>query len=148
MKDIEKKIRSHEYPNPERIGINEADLKLHFQDFGEANQNKISWKDILILVPAWAVLLTADFRDTWLIKGSELRGFYAALLILGTLSYLKIIWWHIQHLLMWLTKKIKEWFRGTSDNLWLSDYCKKYKHLSDSVDKVESIKTIIDAFRK
>lgn len=141
--------RHHIYPSPDDITINEADFKLQLQDFGKANKNKISWKDILILISAWAILVTANFNSIevpWKIDGLTLRGLYAALLVIGTLGYFIKIWWHVQRLVLWATKKIGMWiFKiDESGHVKLSDYCKKYGHISNAVDKVESIKTIID----
>lgn len=142
-------MRPFIYPTPDSITMNEADFKLHLRDFGEANQNKISWKDLLILVPAWAVLLTANFKDVGFINGFELRGLYAALLLLGTLSYFKIIWWNMQYLSVLIFKKIARWVlkKEKDDPLRLSDYYRKYRHLTNPVDKVESIKTVINEFK-
>lgn len=136
------------YPTPDDIVINEADFKLHLQDFGEANRNKISWRDILVFVPAWAVLLTADFKSVefyWKINGPSLKGFYAALLVIGTLSHFKKISWHVKRFSFWFGKKIKGWFskKVKTEDLKLSDYCKQLKHISDPIDKVEAIKSII-----
>src|SRR3989344_4080684 len=93
----------YKYPNPDFVSINEADFKILMNDFGEANRTRVSFKDILIIVPAWVVIFTAKFNEIGGISGLTLMGFYAALMVCGTLIYIIGAYPQIKH---WIRKII------------------------------------------
>lgn len=75
----------HKYPDPNKIEINEADFELELRNYRRSLKNKISWSDLLLLIPAWAILFTSNFRDFWIFSGEQIKGAYFILIAIGTL---------------------------------------------------------------
>jgi len=73
------------YPDPDEIKINEANLELRLRDCKDHLKNRPSWSDLLILVPAWAILFTSNFHNILIFSGAQLKGAYSVFMIIGTL---------------------------------------------------------------
>jgi hypothetical protein len=86
-KNIKSKI--YKYPNPDKIQINKANFELKLRDYKASVKNKFAWKDLLFLLPAWAILLTSNFNNVWLLSGEEVKGIYFAFMVFGTLDLFK-----------------------------------------------------------
>jgi hypothetical protein len=87
-----KKVKSviFEYPDPDKIQINKANLELKLRDYGGRIKDKFSWQDLLFVVPAWAILFTSNFNNSvWILSGEELKGIYIASMVLGTVGLFK-----------------------------------------------------------
>ena len=83
------KAKIHKYPDPDKVEINEADFQLILRDYESFMKDKISWSDLLVLMPAWAILLTSNFNGFLVFSGEELKGMYLALMLLATIYILK-----------------------------------------------------------
>ncbi|MEA3272607.1 MAG: hypothetical protein U9P90_02980 [Patescibacteria group bacterium] len=133
--------KEYKYPDPEYIRINEADLKLHLINFAKANKSKITIRDLIILIPAWAVLFTADFKLLFGLDPVIIKSLYAGLLIFGTAIYFNQFFWSLRRLYNWLKDKI--FFNSKKKkNIILSEYCENTAFIADPTKKVESVKEI------
>jgi len=88
-----KKVRKvYRHPEPARIVINEADLKLYFEDYQKALKKDISWSDFLWILPAWAVMFTLNFQGFWGLSGGTIRGIYGACIAIATIARMQGFW--------------------------------------------------------
>lgn len=134
MKIINKTSIVHEYPEPDKIQINESDLRLKLQEFSDAIKGRLSPFDFLVLVSAWAPVFISKFDGFADLSGDIIKGFYVAIIGLGT------IYWIFQGkntVLIWILKiPIRLHFA------WLEEWRKAWvlKNETDSEKKVKDIK--------
>lgn len=82
------RTKTHKYPDPEKIEINESDLRHQFQEFAGAIKGKISLSDLLIVGPAWIPVFTSEFQSIGTLSGQTIWGGYVAFLLMGTGAWL------------------------------------------------------------
>ena len=78
----------YKYPEPEKIQINESDLKLKLKEYYDTVTKKVSFIDLFIMIPAWIPIFTSEFKEVFGFPGSTILGFYTAIVILGTLWFI------------------------------------------------------------
>jgi len=83
------KSKIYKYPDPDKIQINKANFELKLRDYKIKVKSKFIWKDLLFLVPAWAILLTSNFNSVWFLSGEAVKGVYLAFMVFGTLDLFK-----------------------------------------------------------
>ncbi len=101
----------YKYPDPDEITINEADLMLKLRDFRRALKNRPTWSDFLVLVPAWAILLTSDFEGFWKIPAKQVEGIYTAIIGIVTIVVIYRFFKSIKEILPCATRVIDFLFK-------------------------------------
>ena len=81
-----KKAKHHKYPSPDKITIDEANFELQLEEYHKAIKSKPSLTDFLIIVPAWAIIFTSDFRGFLGFSGEVVKGFYIASIAIATVT--------------------------------------------------------------
>lgn len=104
------KTRIYRYPDPDKVQINKANFELKLRDYKTNIKSKFARKDLLLLVPAWAILFTSNFNSIWFLSGEEIKGIYLAFMIFGTLDSFKN-----------KIPVIKNFFNGNSDVIEVMD---------------------------
>jgi len=84
-----KKSRLHKYPYPDKIQIDKASLELKLREYKAAIKSGFAWRDLLFLIPAWAILCTSNFNSIWLLSEEALKGIYLAFMLIGTVDLIK-----------------------------------------------------------
>jgi len=83
------KPKIYKYPESDKIQIDRANLELRLRDYKTFVKSKFAWKDLLILIPAWAILFTSNFNNIWILSGEAVKGVYLAFMVFGTLDLFK-----------------------------------------------------------
>lgn len=80
----------YKYPNPEKIQINESDLKLKLKEYYERVRKFGNGKilDLFIIIPAWIPVFTSNFNDIYGVSGSKIIGAYIAIMFTGTIVWI------------------------------------------------------------
>lgn len=84
-----KKVRTFRYPKPDNVKIDESSFELRLRDFENYLKSRFTWEDFFILIPAWFVLLNAQFSGFLFFSGQDIKAFYLALMSLGTFNLLR-----------------------------------------------------------
>jgi hypothetical protein len=77
----------YKYPDPDKIEINETDLKLRFAKYRDVVRNNRSALDLFIIIPAWLPVIFSNFNNLLGLSGTGIKYAYAAFLSIAT------VWW-------------------------------------------------------
>ena len=101
----------YKYPNPEKIQINESDLKLKLKEYYERvrKSGKGRILDLFIIIPAWIPVFTSDFNDIFSISGSKIIGAYIAIMFTGTIAWIFSSWSILYRVYKEKIKKDEDW---------------------------------------
>ncbi len=109
MKNNKRKDILYVYPDPDRVEINEADLKLKLVEQNKHIRGEVKMTDFLLLVSIWAILFTAELKDFWMIPGKEFRGVLFILVLISTAGFICKLFKSVKfvrNFLSWVGKKI------------------------------------------
>lgn len=117
------KEKIFKYPDPDKIQINESDLKLKFKEYQEATTKRVSFFDLFVIIPAWFPIFNSEFKTIFGISGTQIFGAYTAIVILGTAFWFFMV--RNSFIRIW-KNKIKK------DESWLKlNQADPYKKVSD-----------------
>lgn len=138
-------VHIHKYPDPDRVEINESDLRLKLREYADAVRLQIAPSDFLLITSAWIpVLLRSEFTDFAGFAGPEIKGAYIMAVALGTVGWLfygrnsfRILFLKFplpNHLHLFFTRISLEQFKAWQKNVldkYETDPDKKVVSLSD-----------------
>ncbi len=103
-------MKHYQKPNPDEIKVNRTDLGLMLRDFRNAIRSaRVTFRDLLVLVPAWIFPFTVDFQNYKVLGqsfgGGALKGAYFGFVLVGSIFWLE---GPLRKTYCWVFKKNKD----------------------------------------